>query len=49
MTVLIEATDRYRSVLALAELDPKSTDGVILLADPMLDSDKKANDNFQFS
>ncbi len=33
MTVLVEATDGYRVVFSLAELDPESTDRVILLAD----------------
>jgi hypothetical protein len=30
---LVEATDGYRAVFALAELDPELTDRVILLAD----------------
>jgi DMSO/TMAO reductase YedYZ molybdopterin-dependent catalytic subunit len=33
MTVLVEATDGYRAVFSLAELDPELTDRVILLAD----------------
>jgi len=33
MTVLVEATDGYRVVFLLAELDPELTDRVILLAD----------------
>ena len=33
MTVLVEATDGYRAVFLLAELDPELTDRVILLAD----------------
>ncbi len=33
ITVLVEATDGYRAVFALAELDPELTDRVILLAD----------------
>jgi DMSO/TMAO reductase YedYZ molybdopterin-dependent catalytic subunit len=33
MTVLVEATDGYRAVFSLAELDPQLTDRVILLAD----------------
>jgi len=33
MTVLVEASDGYRAVFALAELDPELTDRVILLAD----------------
>lgn len=32
ITVLVEATDGYRAVFALAELDPELTDRVILLA-----------------
>ena len=33
MTVLVEASDGYRAMFALAELDPELTDRVILLAD----------------
>ena len=33
MTVLVEATDGYRAVFSLAELDPELTDRVIILAD----------------
>ncbi len=33
MTVLVEATDGYRAVFSLAELDPELTDRVTLLAD----------------
>jgi hypothetical protein len=33
MTVLVEATDGYRAMFSLAELDPELTDRVILLAD----------------
>ena len=33
ITVLVEATDGYRAVFALAELDPELTDRVILLVD----------------
>jgi DMSO/TMAO reductase YedYZ molybdopterin-dependent catalytic subunit len=33
MTVIVEATDGYRAVFSLAELDPELTDRVILLAD----------------
>jgi DMSO/TMAO reductase YedYZ molybdopterin-dependent catalytic subunit len=33
MTVLVEATDGYRAVFSLAELNPELTDRVILLAD----------------
>jgi DMSO/TMAO reductase YedYZ molybdopterin-dependent catalytic subunit len=33
ITVLVDATDGYRAVFALAELDPEITDRVILLAD----------------
>ena len=33
MTVIVEATDGYRAVFSLAELDPELTDRIILLAD----------------
>jgi DMSO/TMAO reductase YedYZ molybdopterin-dependent catalytic subunit len=33
MTVLVEATDGYRAVFSLAELDPELTDRIVLLAD----------------
>jgi hypothetical protein len=33
MTVLVEATDGYRAVFSLAEIDPELTDRVILVAD----------------
>jgi len=33
VTVLIEATDGYRAVFSLAELNPELTDRVVLLAD----------------
>jgi hypothetical protein len=33
MTVLVEATDGYRAVFSLAELDPELIDRVVLLAD----------------
>jgi len=33
MTVLVEATDGYRAVFSLAELDPELTDHIVLLAD----------------
>ena len=33
MTVLAEATDGYRAVFSLAELDPELTDRLVLLAD----------------
>ena len=33
ITVLVEATDGYRAVFALAELDSELTDCIILLAD----------------
>jgi hypothetical protein len=33
ITVIVDATDGYRAVFALAELDPEITDRVILLAD----------------
>ena len=33
MTVIVEATDGYRAVFSLAELDPELTDHIILLAD----------------
>ena len=33
MTVLVEATDGYRALFSLAEIDPELTDRVILLAD----------------
>ena len=32
-TVIVEATDGYRAVFSLAELDPELTDRIILLAD----------------
>ena len=32
MTVIVEATDGYRAVFSLAELDPELTDRIILLA-----------------
>ena len=33
ITVIVEATDGYRAVFSLAELDPELTDRIILLAD----------------
>jgi DMSO/TMAO reductase YedYZ molybdopterin-dependent catalytic subunit len=33
MTVIVEATDGYRAVFSLAELDPEFTDRIFLLAD----------------